>query len=411
MTFSVEKSAHALKDEDSKAALEMVLERLNVQAEHVKSVTVMANFSVDREASMFFDLPLVVQGLVVQVDKDYVMGPEDAMWFHPAVAKGRSLYAVTSSLSRTHISQELEGFNSSVGEYTITSPDEFGSENQKHRVVVDSSADHFLRPIYNKWLQSGITAGALDTEWKRTKFDGTVSVSKRVEAMRHAMGMAADSKSKLVYSDIVNNVLSDTTSVYFTNHAVMKPVDSQRILIQTSALGGYRTYNARNQNKRFYPATLGNKAEYYSWDQMSDNNCRRIARACSWAGDLTFNTHVMRQPSISHKQLRTFEDEYELSLDDSLLMRLAHFSSSDKVLDKLSPKELVMVSPTPAQSSEASEFISAPVNMDHVVLQSLMNDITQIQKQFPSFQLFNPKFMKGGRLQIPRDVFEHLANA
>ena len=294
MTFPVEKSTHALADEDSNAALQMVLERLNQQSEHVKSVRVLANFSVDREAAMYFDTSFVVQGLVVQVDKDYVMGPEDASWFHPAVGQGRTVYSVTSGQTRATLHQNLEGFNSSVGEYTITRPDEFGSECQEHRIVVDTAADHLLRPIYNKWLQSGITAGALDTEWKRTKFGDSVSVPNKVEAMRHAIGNTANAKAKPVYSDIINNVLSDTTSVYFTNHAVMKPVDSQSILIHTSALGGYKMYSTRDTKMRFFPATLGSNKTYYSWNQMSEENCRRIARTCSWAGELTFNTRVMR---------------------------------------------------------------------------------------------------------------------
>jgi hypothetical protein len=411
MSFSVEKSAHALADEDSNAALQMVLERLTVQSEHVKSVRVLANFGVDREASMYFDTPFVVQGLVVQVDKDYVMGPDDACWFHPAVGHGRSVYSVASPLSRATLQQELDGFNSLVGEYTITKPDEFGSERQEHRIVVDTSADNLLRPIYNKWLQSGITAGALDTEWKRTKFEDAVSVPNKVESMRHNIGIAAGPKSKRIYSDIINNVLSDTTSVYFTNHAVMKAVDNKPILIRTSALGGFRTYNPRDQKMRFFPATLGAKSTYYSWKQMSGENCRRVARTCSWTGELPFNTNVMRPPALSHDKLRTFEDEYHLSPADTLVMRLAHFSSSERVMDKLTPQELVMVSPTPSQSEGAPEFISAPVNMEHVVLQKLMGDLTQIQKKFPSFELFNPKYMKGGRLQIPRDVFEHIALA
>lgn len=411
MSFSVEKSAHALADEDSNAALQMVLERLKVQSEHVKSVHVLANFGVDREAAMYFNVPFVVQGIVVQVDKNYVLGPDDACWFHPAVGHGRTVFSVASALSRATLHQDLQGFNSLVGEYTITKPDEFGSERQEHRIVVQTSENNLLLPMYNKWLRSGITAGALDTEWKRTKFEGTVSVSKKVESMRHSLGMAADPKSKRVYSDIINNVLSDTTSVYFTNHAVTKAVENKPVLIRTSALGGFRMYIPRDSKLRFFPATLGSKPTYYSWNQMTEENCRRITRTCSWSGDLTFNTHVMRPPALTHAQLRTFEDEYHLSLQDTFVMRLAHFSSSDKVVDKLTPEELVMVSPTPKQSNKASEFISAPINMEHVVLQKLMGDITQIQKKFPSFELFNPKFTKAGRLQIPRDVFEHIANA
>ena len=151
MSITVEKSPHALLDETSTNLLHKIVERLEQQAELVKSVHVLANFPVDTDASLKLGQHQIAQGLVVVVKKGYKISEEDQSWFHPSIARGRSVYALTEPLTSAQLqTAKLTGINSSVGEYLISRPDEFGCEQVEHRLVVDTSEEDMLLPLYKE---------------------------------------------------------------------------------------------------------------------------------------------------------------------------------------------------------------------------------------------------------------------
>ena len=127
----------------------------------------------------------IAQGLVVCVAKSYKLGPEDASWFHPSIARGRSVFALDAPLSKAQLSSvDLNGTGSSVGEYTISRPDDFGCEQIENRLVVDVSEEEMLLPLYKKWMQQSVSAGDIDKQWKRMKFGDTYSIVTHTEALR-----------------------------------------------------------------------------------------------------------------------------------------------------------------------------------------------------------------------------------
>ena len=91
MPITVEKSPNVQFDQTSTNLLESILQRLEQQADHVKSVHVLPNFSVDTDTSLKLGTGPIAQGLVVCVAKSYKLGPEDTQWFHPSIARGRSV--------------------------------------------------------------------------------------------------------------------------------------------------------------------------------------------------------------------------------------------------------------------------------------------------------------------------------
>ena len=410
MSIQVEKSPHAQLNESSSKLLDAIVGRLNEQAELVNSVQVLANFSVDTDASLKFGEGIdIAQGLVVCVKKGYVMGREDMAWFHPSIARGRSVFALKEPLSKAQLDQvALTGVNCSVGEYTISRPDEFGCEQIEHRLVVDTAEEEMLLPLFRRWTEQSATAGDVDKQWKRMKFGDTYSITTKTHAVRQEIANKIAPGCSLVMVDTINAVLSDTESVYFTNNAVHIGASTD-LLVKSSALGGYRVYAALESGKRFYPASLGTANQYYSWDKMSKQNWSRIETTCSWPGELTFNTQVMKPPAIPVKSIRAFEDEYSITHQDTLAMRLGRFSASDAFVDKIAPMDIYKLHPSPSHIQKASEFITAPVSMSHPVMNNLMSHIEAIQKEFPKFQIFNPKFMQGGRFKIPRDVYKQIA--
>jgi len=409
MSIAVEKSPHAQFDETSTELLNTILARLEQQAELVKSVHVLANFSVDTDATLKLGQQPIAQGLVVAVKKGYKITKEDQSWFHPSIARGRSVFALSEPLTAAQLkSVQLTGVNGSVGEYLINRPDEFGCEQLEHRLVVDTSEEEMLLPLYKKWVLQNATAGDVDKQWKRMKFGETYSVTAKTTEERRALANKIAPGCEEIMSDTVNAVLSDTEHIYFTNNAVLAG-EGTDILVKTSALGGFRMYGVSESKKTFYPATLGTANDYYSWDDMAPRNCARIENTCSWDGALTFNTQVMKPPAIAPKAVRGFEDEYALTHQDTLSMRLGHFSASDAFVDKMDPKDVYRLHPSSQQASAATDFISTPATMSHPVMQKMMADMAVIQSKFPDFQIFNPKFMDGNRFKIPRNVYKHIA--
>ena len=404
MSFPVTKSSVIKFDNATTAALESVLTTLNKQSQHVKSVSVLANFSVDHETTIARKVPVVVQGLVVQTTKEYKLSEEDKSWFHPCVTKGRSVYSIQKSVAKSSLQElDLETIGNSVGEFSISRPDEFGCEQTEHRLVVDVSAEKTFESAYNKWLQEGITAGELDAEMKRMKFGNTYSVATHVEELRNNIAEQVSTDAKLIHSDMSHGILSDLSSVYFVNAAVKT---SPSILVKSSSLGGYRMYNTHDSKQKFYPSNLGKSDTFYSWDELSPQNCAKITDTCMWKGSLSANAQVMRPLSI--KSPKQMEQEYNISLNDTLKMTHCAFSPSDSFIDNIDPADVLRITPTSAQNRTASDSMSAPFNMEHPVLHKLMNNIQDIQAKFPNFKLFNPKVVSGGRITLPREVYKNV---
>jgi len=406
MTIAIDKSPLASSDPQTTKALQHVLDRLEVQSEHVKNVHVLANFSIDKLATLKHGRP-IVQGIVVQVDKQYTMSIEDQSWFHPEIASGRSVFQVKRVISAGALSKlSPDGLHSSIGAYTSSLADDFGCETVQHHVIVDTSATESLHGLYQKWLNTGATAGDIDKQWKRMSFGESDGIVSATEKMRVDIAKGITKSAELIYSDTTHSVLSDSSSVYFTNNVVKQSKGIN--LIKSSALGGYRTYKCNNESVRFLPASLGQASGYYSWSDMSPQNCARIEKACSWDGALVFNANVMTPPSITGSKIREMEDAYELSFRDSLTMNTARFSPSDQVRDAMSPTDILSLTPNSEHVSTAQSFITAPVDIQHPVLRKLMENIQQIQVSYPEIQIFNPKLVENGRLKIPKSLYKDL---
>ena len=404
MSIAVVKSPVLAMNSEMNEALETVMATLNKQAEHVKSVSVLSNFSVDTEAALSAGLPVVVQGIVVCLHKEYKLSPEDMSWFHPDVARGRSVFSLDAPVAKSVLEGlKISGQGNSVGEYQISTPDEFGCEQLENRLVVNMSAKELLCDTYQEWLTAGVTAGELDTQWKRMKFDNAYSIVTKSAQMRAEIAKRVSSAATLVHSDVSHSVLSDVQYVYIANAAVRT---ADKVLVKSSALGGYRMYATSKTERRFFPSNLGVSPTFYAWDDLSQQNCSRIVNTCTWSGDLAFNTQVMRPPSV--KNIKAMEEDLAVTLSDTLKMRHCSFSGSDAIVDKLSPNDVLKLTPTQKQSPNATPHIAAPLTMEHPVMHNLMHDIQGVQAKFADFQLFNPKYVSNGRLNIPRNVYAHI---
>jgi len=392
--MSIKVNQYSSRNLDAKTteALGSIMETLEKQAEQVKEVTVLSNFSIDTSNTLKYG-QLITQGLVVQVNPSYSMSSEDMSWFHPNIGAGRSLFNIDQPLSKSMLqSVVFENDNCSVGEYLTTTPDEFGSSEVSHHLVVDTAPN--FKSMYLNFLNNGLTAGEVQTQWKSNGRQESTHLRQR--------SVASVVKSDPMYSDITNDILSDMKSIYFTNN-VVKQKDG-KLLMKSSALGGYRQYDLTNKTRMFYPATLGTSSNYYKWSSMKAQNVNRIAETCSWsAKQIPFNTQVMTPPSLKGAEIRTMEDSYEMTGLTSLVMRLNHLSNDTSIVDKMAPADVLSLTP-----EHKVDSISAPIDSGHEVFQKLMANLVTIQQNCPEFQLLNPKFVKGGRLSLPLNVYKQI---
>jgi hypothetical protein len=302
------------------------------------------------------------------------------------------LYNLNQPLSKSVLaSVQFENDSCSVGEYLTSTPDEFGSSEVSHFLVVDSAND--FRALHSGFL-NGMTAGEAQVSWK------TNGQQQSKEKRHNSVSGVVQDQAK--YTDTTNDILSDMSHVYFTNNVVKHTSDS--ILMKSSALGGYRRYDLTSQTRRFYPATLGTSSTYYNWKDMKKQNINRIETTCSWSTDqIPFNTQVMTPPALKGSEIRKMEDSYEMTGLTSLIMRYNHLSDDSSVVDKMTPANILRLTPT-----NSVDTISAPIDSDHEVFQKLMANLVSIQQKCPEFQLLNPKFVRGGRLSLPLNVYKQI---
>ena len=422
-TIKIEQSTMVDTNPRVQEALQHVLEILKTRAKDVVSVKILSNFSIDHETTLKHNKKFITSGLVVCVTKNFKFNSEDVAWFHPSIGQGRSVFSLTKPIvkdtlnaieQKQTISQEnsevtpfISDTNCKFGEYIISKPDEFGCQQEHRQLIVDTNADALLTPLFNKWLENGTSAGEIATQWKRLRFNDIYSVPDKTKALRMKIAETVAPGAELTYNDTVNDILTDSKNVFVLNQAV-KVGESKTILMNSSSLGGYRLYNSISEDKLFFPASMGTSTSFYDWNSLSPQNCSRIENTCLWSGDLTFNTQVMRPPSIKNENLRDMENEYSISLKDTLAMAMARFSASDSISDKLTPEELFKLTPTSQHVSNAKKYIATPLTMDHEVTQKLMQNIGAVQAAFPNFEIFNSKVVKKGRLRLPHKVFEFL---
>jgi hypothetical protein len=422
-SFKIERSKMVDTSPDVQKALEHVLGVLRTRAENVVSVQVLSNFSIDHEANLQHGQQYITTGLVVCVNKEFALCPDDVVWFHPSIGQGRSIFSLTQAIpkatleavtQRQTVDQEtsentafISDTGCNFGEYVISKPDEFGCQQEEHYLVVDTNANALLAPLHTQWLNSGTTAGEISTQWKRMCFNDVYSVPDKTRDMRAKIAETVAPSAKMTYDDTTNTVLTNAKDVFFVNNAV-KVGQSKSVMVHSSSLGGYRLYNAIDEDVVFFPASLGTDQSFYDWNSLTPQNCSRIENTCLWSGALTFNTQVMRPPSLKSTNLREMENEYGLSLKDTLGMAMARFSASDSIQDQLSPQELFQLTPTSKHVSKTHKYIDTPLSMGHQVTQKLMHNLQAVEQAFPQFALFNPNIVKKGRLHLPRKIFEFL---
>ena len=97
---------------DIQDALKTLEEHLQKQKNCVREVTILPNCSIDYDRTMHLqkktlskDIKWVLQGVLVTVSPEYRLSYADAMWFHPEMAKGRSVFSIDKTVSKEDLNK------------------------------------------------------------------------------------------------------------------------------------------------------------------------------------------------------------------------------------------------------------------------------------------------------------------
>ena len=428
---------------DLQEALLVLEERLKQQQQYVKSVTLLPNCSIDYERTIHLQKTLseevkyVLQGLLVTVTPDYKLSYADAIWFHPEMGKGRSVYQLNADISRDNLKaikeiHHIDGqydkenpgsispFHCDVGEYNEVKVDDMGLETEQKHLIVNASFEALTYPLWTQYLMTGETVGKVYENWTSMDMGNgksitATSVFVRNHIAQHVLNTTVHAVTEaLVYSDEVNALYSDGHSVYIANHALKTPKDDARVLVHQSALSGYELYSVKT-DELFIPSNMGLSSKNFNWDDMSAAQRQRIFRDCMWEGNDAYNTYVLKPAGLLASKKKAFESKYSLFSSSKLRMKVAKFSSQPvrdfmeigKLL-KLTPLSSHMDGVISSAALETGNDISLKMSLKYKPFEQLLTNFEEITKEFPEFKLFNESLVDGNHIKIPREIINKL---
>jgi hypothetical protein len=429
---------------DLQDALKELEAQLNKQKDYVVAVTILPNCSIDYDRTIHLQktlsekIPWVMQGVLVTLKPEYKLSYADAIWFHPEMAKGRSVFTIDKEISKEQLNSikelhhvdgdydkaspaALSPFHCDIGEYNAVSIDDMGLETEQKHLVVNASMEALTYSLWTQYLMTGETVGKIYENWTTMDMGNGKSIMDTASHVRNQIARGILGATEIavndcrVYSDEVNALYSDGSSVYFSNHAIKTPKeDGGQILVHLSALGGYELYSVES-DELFIPSNMGLSSKTFNWDDMSTAQRHRIFSDCMWEGNEGFNTYVLKPPGMLATKKKDFENKYNLSSGTKLRMKRAKFSSQP-VRDFMDIGKLLKLTPLAEHLEGLSvehilrkgDKISIPLSLEYKPFSDLIAQFENIQKENPGFQLFNEKLVDGGYIKIPRDIISKL---
>ena len=365
------------------------------QRQHVVSVRLLPNFSIDHDRSKA-ENTAIYRGLVVNVKDTYELSPEDKCWFHPEMGKGRSVFQNVEPVK--HIQEQVLGqteevkasispFNSSVGEYYSQTEDTYGIVTKNKYCIASTGSENRAYPLWSSWCDSYTSMKKVYAQWKSMNI---------ADAVRDDRRSLTASSSKMTYNDTINNIYSDGKSLYVTNHA-LKCNSGDKVLCEVSPTSGYVWMSVAGKNRcnDFVPSDCGFADHFVNVHTLRQEHKARFYNDCSWLSDKPFNTYVMRKPLIS---MDTLSDAANMNKKERLFMKKMTCSSQ--------PFETDYERNTLLQLTPLEQKIHVPFKQTNEIVKYLLDNYHEISEQYPAFDLINPKYLKNKHLELPREIVE-----
>lgn len=343
-------------------------ERLS-QKSGVKSITLMSNFGLDLERSLDSQTN-IYKGLIVQVSSQYELSEQDKAWFHPEIAKARSMYEVTDT------EVNIGRFNSSNGLYSTYHVDELGGQEVSEYIIVDTTVPELAETTVNHWIISHSNMRDVYTDYKTNKVEGQ-TLQKAAQAARDNNVNGA---KPLMTSEYVS-LFKGASSYHFYNHVIKS--EGEALVLQSALMG----YSKTSQKGDVAADSLG---DLMSIQSLKESHLKRVYNNCQWDADSMVNTQVMRKgESVEGTPYR---------------MVHAHFSSNsiNHLLDPSTALQLTPMADELPEGIEVDKYTKKnmiPFAMDDEIAQKVL------QQHWKT--LISSKYVKDGKLVLPREIVEN----
>jgi hypothetical protein len=319
------------------------------------SVKLFGNFGKDLEQSLHHSKD-VYKGLIVQCVPNYKLTADDICWFHPQLAKTRSLYSGTKQFG----DMKLPEFNCLVGEYSTYSVDELGTQAVENFTIVDTHL-----PRDHEWVDKPI----------KEIYSGYKDDSCQEKTVAYQDNQVTPNKA-ILRTEYVS--LFKGANVYHCyNHVIKSSGDA---LVLQSPLMGYSRVSDKGDLES--DTMLG----FMDVNALSQQNRNRIYRDCLWDSSNVVNTLVMKRGEISkgeaYRMLRCKLSDNNISgkLDTATTLKLTPKKSNIPTGCKKGCSDILDIDPS-----------------DDIV-------ITLMKANWK--EMISSKYYNGGKLQIPRDMAE-----
>jgi len=405
---------------------------------NVVGVTILPNFCVDHDMTHFIHSLHpetkeynIFRGILVELRSNYLLGVGDIQFIHPQLYKQRAILEVPTKINQETVIARIKDIQemnlddvgnkienteelmlsplyNSLNLYETTYIDkEWGTNNKKLLLGYDLSCDKFLINFWMFCLQKpNYKIAHFYNDILTTKIQGTSVKNLIDEQCSNIMEyITGEDDSNLEYvSEITTNYVLRNDEEYFVyNHGInLLGLSRKPTTMQVSTLAGLKVYKnlANNQHpyKFVFPYDSGFTSLYHSWDQMNNEQKRRLQHDFYWSRHkIPFNTYLMSKVNnTNNDNFRKVETTLQVIPDQFYNLVFSRVSTHD-VYDYLNAKDIVQLQP----GNNKTE-IFFPIKNDYIIMKLLFDNY----KKLDHYDIINPKYYckKKQMLKLPREI-------
>lgn len=394
----------------------VILAALAPQAEHVKGVEFLENFGLSPTESAVAGAQRYT-GVVISLNPDYQLSPEDAVWFNGPYSETLCVYPLSDGKFKplNETLMHADDSHAVSGIYEKNQQDPFtGAQTTQRFCLVNASAGDISRDLMRKWtadrcsVRDAYEKAATETLVSRKTLSEYDNMKHYIQYTGHQMSNEMGVCGDPCHEQVTNTFVRAAHGVvHFLNGAAV-PASAEGVLCHVSPLHGFVRL-PRVSDRTFYPATLMSATDYVDVSQLDDLQRESIFRRAVWPGNdqTTVNPYALRRP-IAGWQQSALPQPTEV-----FRMHRANFSLDPRSCAALTPA--AVLSMTPAEE-HAVEGLKMPEHVQQNRVQLSPHDglIAQLVSMRERFPILNPDYFskdeKTGewQLTLPRDVAAQL---
>lgn len=347
--------------ENIQAEADKVWEHLQRQSEQVISAKATANFGLDEENTKLTG-NTVHRGLIVGVKPAYKISAQDS-WIHPNLNQCRSLFDGGSFAEYDN----LPSTDCSVGIYNTQTISAVGDVVPKPHTIVDLHLEE---------------ANVTRVSWNGKSVESVYSTALRDKTLAKVQGVAHKLGAQdKIRADFTNILYRGRNMFYYYNNAY-----KGEGLVLTSPLTGYTLVNAKDH-----------AADYMSSDMidvpnLEDTHIESMYNKAKW------NTPELINTFVTKKSFSAGQTAYR--------MEQANFSDTP-VVQFMTPSEINKMTPSTMHVKNLDQRVHDYFLEDKLHVPMSSNVIQQLLNM-EDIEFINPKYIRGGKLILPRHIVNKL---